>query len=117
MEKIKNYKELIAYQKAFELVKRLYAVTKSFPREELYGIVSQMRRAVVSIPSNIAEGYMRGTKEYSHFLRIALGSAAEIETLLLLSRDLSLLSKNAFEEIFYLNEEVIKLLRSYLKKM
>jgi four helix bundle protein len=66
---VKDYKELIAYQKSYELVLLVYRLTASFPRKEIYGLTSQIRRAVVSIPSNIAEGFMRGAKEYSQFLR------------------------------------------------
>lgn len=76
-----RYKDLIVWQKAMELVVLVYAFVKNLPREELYGLSDQMRRAVVSVPSNIAEGYMRGSKkEFSHFLTIAMGSCAELET-------------------------------------
>jgi len=85
---VKSYKELTAYQKAYQLVVLIYKMTSSFPKAELYGLTSQMRRSAVSIPSNMAEGYMRGSKEYTQFLKIALGSAAELETQLSLSKDL-----------------------------
>jgi four helix bundle protein len=76
---VRDYKELIAYQKSYELVLLVYRLTETFPKEEIYGLTSQIRRAAVSIPSNIAEGFMRGAKEYGQFLKIALGSAAELE--------------------------------------
>ena len=80
-EKIQSYKDLLAYQKAYELALEVYKVTNKFPKEEAYGLVSQTRRAAISIPSNIAEGYRRGSrKEYIQFLNIAYGSAAELET-------------------------------------
>ena len=90
---IRSYKDLIAYQKAYELCLEIYSITKQFPKEELYGLVSQMRRSAVSVPSNIAEGYRRkNRKEYMQFLRIALGSLAELETQVSLSRDLKFVS-------------------------
>ncbi|VAW14684.1 hypothetical protein MNBD_BACTEROID05-1226 [hydrothermal vent metagenome] len=102
-----SYKKLIAYQKSFDLVKRVYKLTGSFPKAELYGIVSQIRRASVSVPINIAEGYMRGTKEYRQFLKIALGSSAEVETLLCLSKELNFVSSLEYEKIYGINLEVI----------
>jgi len=83
------YKELIVWQKAMNLTEEIYRITKYLPPEELYGITSQIRRSVISIPSNIAEGSRRGgRKEYSHFIKIALGSTAEVETQLLLIQKL-----------------------------
>ncbi len=114
---IKSYKELIAYQKAYKLVQVLYQLTKHYPKSELYGMVSQIRRAAVSIPSNIAEGFMRGSKEYIQFLKIALGSSAEIETLVSLSKDLNYCSLEKYSEIIELNTEVTKLLIHYIKKL
>ena len=111
---VKGYKDLIAYKKSYQLVREVYLVTKDFPRDERYGVVSQLRRAAVSIPSNIAEGYMRGSKEYTHFLRIALGSAAEVETLLNLSSDLNL-SGEKLIRAKNLNQESIRLLVTYIK--
>jgi len=115
--RINSYKELKAYERGFELVKKIYLLTKNFPKEELYGLVSQLRRCAVSIPSNIAEGYMRGSKEYIQFLRIALGSAAELETQISLSFELGYCNKSKFEEIHNLIIEIIKLLSSYIKRL
>jgi len=115
--KVQSYHELIAYQKAYQLVLLVYRLTQSFPREEIYGLTSQIRRCSVSIPSNIAEGYMRGSKEYIQFLKIALGSAAELETQLSLSKDLDYCQIQGFQEAQSLNEEVIKLLKSYIGKL
>ncbi|MHB1295983.1 MAG: four helix bundle protein [Anaerolineae bacterium] len=87
---IETHKDLVVWQKAMDLVVEIYHVTGAFPREELYGLVSQMRRAAVSIPSNIAEGAARpGTAEYQRFAAIALGSAAELETQMLLAQRLA----------------------------
>lgn len=86
---LKSHKDLIAYQKAYALCLEIYRVTREFPKDELYGMISQMRRSAVSIPSNIAEGYSRkNRKEYVQFLRIALGSCAELDTQVSLSIDL-----------------------------
>ncbi len=80
--KVRDYKDLQVWQKGIDVVDAAYSVTDQFPREELYGLVSQMRRAAVSIPANIAEGFMRQhTGEYRQFLYVALGSCAELETL------------------------------------
>ena len=86
---ITSFKELIVWQKSMELAKGVYLLTSQLPKNELYGISSQMQRSAVSIPSNIAEGHKRGTrKDYSQFLKIALGSAAELETQILLVEDI-----------------------------
>jgi len=80
-EKINDFKDMRIWQKGIEVVKDIYAVTKKFPNDELYGLTSQMRRSAVSIPSNIAEGFRRyHNKEYRQFLYIAMGSCAELET-------------------------------------
>jgi four helix bundle protein len=79
--KIKDYKDLKVWQLGIEIVDKIYLVTESFPKDEQYGLISQMRRAAVSIPSNIAEGFVRNyTKEYKQFLYVSLGSCAELET-------------------------------------
>ena len=86
---LQSYKELQVWQRSIELVKEIYKITKEFPKEELYGLVSQMRRAVISIPSNIAEGYRRRSLgEYIRFLSIADASSAELETQLIIAKDL-----------------------------
>ncbi len=86
---ISSYKDLIVWQKSVNVCILVYELTENFPREEIYGLTSQMRRAVVSIPSNIAEGKNRSTrKDYSQFLRISLGSCAELQTQIEISRRL-----------------------------
>jgi len=93
-DKIKNFKDLKIWQKSMELAKVIYHATDSFPAKETYGIISQMRRSAVSVPSNIAEGFMRRhNKEYKQFLYIALGSLAELETQVLLSEALGFSKK------------------------
>jgi four helix bundle protein len=87
---IKSYRDLEVWQKARKLVVRVYRLTSTFPKEELYGLTSQLRRAAVSVPSNIAEGKSRrATKDYMRFLDIAYGSAAELETQLYIACDLN----------------------------
>jgi len=87
--KTQSYKDLIVWQKSYKLVLRIYEITKSFPKSETYGLSQQMRRAAVSIPSNIAEGYGRKHKaEYHQFLSIAYGSMTELETQYMLAVDL-----------------------------
>lgn len=85
VEEIRSYRDLVVWQKGLELTKAIYQLTTKLPENEKFGLVSQVRRAAVSIPSNIAEGRERGTrKDYAQFLRISLGSTAELETQLLL---------------------------------
>src|SRR6266446_9707604 len=86
---VKRYTDLVAWQKAMDLVEQVYKLTKSFPREELYGLTSQLRRAAISIPSNIAEGHCRnGSREFVHHLSIALGSLGETETQIMIAQRL-----------------------------
>jgi len=93
---VRKHHELKAWQEAMELVKEIYRVTRDFPKEEIYGLVSQMRRAAVSIPSNISEGAARGgDREFIQFLIIARGSLSELETQLLISKDLGYLTPHA----------------------
>ena len=110
-----SYKDLVAYQKAYRLTIEIYRVTKDFPKEEIYGISSQMRRAAVSIPSNIAEGYRRGSrKESVQFLRIALGSCSELETQVSLSYFLSEEKKGVIAGVI---EDVEKLLTRLIQSL
>ncbi|OGD53993.1 hypothetical protein A3J78_01310 [Candidatus Beckwithbacteria bacterium RBG_13_35_6] len=111
MRKTQNYKELIVWQKSINLAVDVFELTKKFPISELYGITSQIRRSAFSIPSNIAEGYNRGTRgEYKKFLQIAYGSAAELETQLLISFKTKLLVQKDFDKLNILLLEVLKML-------
>ena len=117
-KEIKTYKDLIAYQKAYELALNIYKYTNLFPKTELYGLVSQMRRSAISIPSNRAEGYRRKSrKEYIQFLSIAYGSSGELETQISLSHDLAMLSESDFINLQSLNEDVSKLLYKLIKSL
>jgi four helix bundle protein len=112
---MRSYKELVAYQKAYQLALEVYRATENYPKEEIYGLVSQMRRASVSIPCNIAEGYRRGhRKEYIQFLHIAQGSCSELETLLALSKDLAFIKEQPFLDLYELEEDISKLLRGLI---
>ena len=94
--KVKNFKDLLVWQKAFELVIAIYKVTETFPKTEAYGLAQQIRRSSVSIPSNIAEGFRRQhNKEYRQFLYISLGSAGELETQIRIASHLGYLSQEA----------------------
>lgn len=96
---MRNFRKLSVWQKSHELTLAIYKSTASFPKEELYGLVSQMRRSASSVPSNIAEGCGRNTQsQLAHFLNIALGSASELEYQILLAKDLAFLSDQIFKE-------------------
>ncbi len=116
--KINSYKDLIVWQKAMELVKKIYLLTELFPRNETYGLVSQMQRAAVAIPSNIAEGYLRNhKKEYIQFLSVALGSAAELETQILICKSLPKLNKINFSDAEALLTEILKMLYVMIERI
>lgn len=118
MAYIKSYKELIVWQKSIRLVKEIFILTNKFPKTELYGIVSQMRRSAVSIPSNIAEGYgRRSTKSYAQFYAIAYGSALELETQSIIAKELNMATKDSFNIADNLLVEVSKMLNAMITKM
>lgn len=107
----KNYKELIVWQRAMELIKAIYELTEDFPKTETYGITTQMRRAVISIASNIAEGSRRGSrKDFRHFLINAFGSGAELETQIEIGRMLSFGQEAKYGKTEKLLEEVMRML-------
>ena len=104
---VKSYQELIVWQKAMDLTSLVYMLVKKLPREELFSLSDQIRRAAVSIPSNIAEGQARdSTKEFLHFLAIAKGSKAELETQLLLCVKVGYLAETDISEAISLLQEV-----------
>ncbi|NQV88130.1 MAG: four helix bundle protein [Parcubacteria group bacterium] len=116
--KIESYKDLIVWQKAVELVTAIYKLTDQFPREEIYGLTSQMRRSSVSIPSNIAEGKRRGTqKDYRQFLIIAFGSGSELETQLLIARNLAFINSKDTKEVDRLLDEIMRMLNVLIAKL
>jgi four helix bundle protein len=117
MQKAENgsaYQKLLVWQRGMDVTKRTYIIVAKLPKEEMFGLASQMRRSAVSIPSNIAEGAKRGKKEFAQFLRIANGSAAELETQLLLAQELYSLDANeVIAELTILQ----KMVESLLKKL
>src|SRR5438270_13940956 len=116
--KLRHYTELIAWQKAMDLAESAYRASAKFPREERYGITSQLQRAVVSVPSNIAEGQGRGTtKEFLHFLYIARGSTQEVQTLLYLSQRLGLLDPDGLQRLLSLSVEIAKLVNGLMNSL
>lgn len=111
------FKELKVWQKAIELVTETYLVTKEFPKDEIFGLVSQIRRCVISIPSNIAEGCGRKSKkEFSNFLGVSLGSSFEFETQIIISNNIGYLKEEQFlkleSEIHHIQNMIIKLQNS-----
>ena len=118
-EKIINFQDLRIWQIGIEVVKDIYILTKKFPKEELYGLTSQMRRSAVSIPSNIAEGFRRyHNKEYKQFLYIALGSCAELETQIIIAKELDYITETdkteLIEKIKYICRMTVKLINKLL---
>jgi len=108
---ITSYRDLIVWQRSIELVQEIYHLTEFFPKTEIYGLTNQMRRAAVSIPSNIAEGYARKHRqEYKQFIRIAYGSGAELETQLLIAKRLKFTDEVKFGKSESLLLETMKML-------
>lgn len=115
---MKNYRDLLVWQKAMNFVTEIYNHTKSFPEEERYGLTLQLRRCSVSLPSNMAEGYGRNsTQDYIRFLRIANGSLFESQTQLIIARNLGFLSEEKFSVLFELSREIERMLSSLIKKV
>ncbi len=116
--RIRSYRELRVWQRGMDLASAVYAATGGFPREEVYGLTSQIRRASVSVPSNIAEGHGRGTRgEYRHFLMIARGSNQELQTQLLLAERLGFGAREFVSEALSISEEVGRMLSALLLKL
>ncbi len=113
-----SYKDLLVWQKSIQLVTEVYRLSKTLPKEEVYGLVSQMQRAAVSIPSNIAEGHDRNSdKEFSQFLCIARGSLAELETQLIIAKNLDYINQ---EQMTYISNncyEIGKMINGLLKRI
>jgi four helix bundle protein len=117
-EKINTYKDLVVWQKAMKLVIEVYKLTDKMPKEEIYGLTSQMRRAVISIPSNIAEGRRRGGRnEYRQFLTIAYGSGAELETQVELLKELPFGNKLSYNNVDGLLSEVMRMINKMLSSL
>ncbi|KFF08420.1 four helix bundle protein [Chryseobacterium luteum] len=113
-----NFKELLVWQKSIDFVTDVYGITGSFPKDEMYGLISQIRRASVSIPSNIAEGNSRRSKpDYLQFLKIARGSCAEVETQLIISRNLNYLNEQDHQKLNQGIVEISKMLNGLINSL
>ena len=122
MEKVvklnRGYEDLQVWQKSIDFAEKIYTVTSGFPRKEIYGLTSQLRRAAVSIASNIAEGSARNnTKEFRQFLGIALGSTAELKTQLYIAVRVQHIDPTVFDELFKQASEVERMLNGLLKSL
>lgn len=116
--KVKNYQELISWQRAMDLVEDVYRASRDFPREEIYALTSQIRRAAVSVPSNIAEGQgRRSTSDFLRHLSIAYGSLREVETQILISRRLKYISQAKLDEVMSRAGEVGRLLNGLMASL
>lgn len=114
----KSYRELLVWQKAMVLVRDVYAATKLFPKEEMYSLASQLRRAAVSVPSNIAEGQARVfSKEFHHFLSNSRGSLMEIETQILIAEDLGYVSQRLAQELLKKTAEIGRMLNGLISSI
>jgi len=117
-ESVKRFKDLRIWQKSIEIVSDIYILTKKFPKEELYGLTSQIRRSAISIPSNIAEGFRRyHNKEYKQFLYIALGSCAELETQIAIARMLKYITEEKETELIEKLDHICRMTSNLIKKL
>ena len=115
---LNSYQQLTVWQKSIDLVAEIYRLTNLFPKSEVYGLASQLRRAAILIPSNIAEGYTRKHRlEYIQFIRVAFGSGAELETQLLIAQKLKLASPDEFKKSNDLLTEVMKMLNKLINSL
>ena len=118
MNKLKSYKELLVWQKAIDISLEVYVLSRSFPKEEAFGLTNQIRRASNSISLNIAEGYSRNSaKSYLNFLNIAQGSLLELESGLILAERLQFLNAENFKKLYNLITEESKMLSSIMRKI
>ncbi|ARP64129.1 four helix bundle protein [Mesorhizobium sp. M7A.F.Ca.US.006.04.2.1] len=116
--KIESYRDLIVWQQAMDLAVSIYETTRAWPRDELYGLTTQVRRAATSVPANIAEGYGRESRaSYQQFLRIAQGSLKELETHLLIAQRVGIASHETIESLMARSESVGTLLRLLIRKL
>ena len=117
-QKIKSYKELLIWQKGISLVKEVYKLTKKFPRTEKFGLINQIQRSAISIPSNIAEGQARQhSKEFRQFLFTALGSLAELDTQLNIALELNYINQDELTNIDEKVTEIRRMIRGLLSKL
>jgi len=118
MSHVRSYRDLLVWQKGIELVTRVYRAVKEFPREEVYGLTSQLRRCAVSVPSNIAEGHSRTTrKEFLRFLEISLGSLLELQTQIEIAKNLSYLKPDEYQARESHGRELERMLTSFMRSL
>jgi len=115
--RIKDFKDLIVWQKSVTLAKEIYALTRHFPREEQFGLTAQLRRAAVSVSSNIAEGHSRRGREFAHFLSIARGSVSEVESQMLLAVELGFVTKDQIATVESISLEVRRMLSTLINRV
>ncbi len=115
---MKTYKDLIVWQKGMQLVTAIYQITKTFPKDEVYGLVSQIRRSAISIPSNIAEGYGRkSTGDYLRFLQITMASLFEMQTQLEIAKNLEYIDRQRFNELYEMSREIERMLSRLIERI
>jgi four helix bundle protein len=115
---MRDYKKLHVWEKSYNFGVRIYSITKSFPKEEIYGLTSQIRRSAVSIPSNIAEGSRRSTeKDFRSFLYVAYGSGAELEVHILFCKDLGYITEEVCDTLLLELSEIMKMLNALILKL
>ena len=115
---MRDYKKLNVWEKSYELGKHIYTISNTFPKEEIYGLTSQLRRSAISIPSNIAEGSRRSTeKDYKSFLHIAYGSCAELEVQILFAKDFGYISIEACNQLLEKTSEISRMLNALISKL
>jgi four helix bundle protein len=115
---IRSYRDLIVWQKGIALTKAVYELTHSFPRQETFALASQLQRAAVSVPSNIAEGQARQhTGEFRHFLYLALGSLAEVDTQMTIAQELGYITLDEYQRMDDMNRELRKMLHTLIRRL
>ena len=115
---MKTYRDILVWQKSMAMVTKCYVITRQFPKEELFALSSQIKRCAVSIPSNIAEGYGRGTnKDYYRFLNISLGSLFELQTQIEIGYNLGFINQEDFNAIYQDSREIERMLSSFMAKI
>lgn len=118
MSTIKTFRDLLIWRKSKELALDIYKYTKEFPREEEFGLKSQIRRSAVSVPSNIAEGFGRyQTKDFRKFLRIGIGSLFELQTQIILAYELNYFKEEVYNDLIHKSHEIEKMMNSFISKL
>ena len=114
----KSYRDLKVWKKGIQLVKKVYTITKKYPQDELYGLTAQVRKAAISIPSNIAEGQARqSVKDFQRFLNISKGSSAEVDTQMVISKELEYISKEELDDIYGDILEILRMLQGLIDSL